>query len=161
MANIKQLSESQEDYLEAIFTIASKKGAARVKDVADSMKVASASVNRAVSSLTEHGYINHERYDLISLTDKGREKASQVIDKHTALTQFFREVLCIDEPEASDAACRMEHAISDTTMDRISFLSRFLLDSTKCGHNWTSAFKAFCIDTQDLQGEDACRCTKA
>jgi DtxR family Mn-dependent transcriptional regulator len=78
MTNIKPLSESQEDYLEAIFALMQQKGAARVKDVAQSMNVASASVNKAVASLTLGGYIEHERYELIKLTQKGERKAREV-----------------------------------------------------------------------------------
>ena len=159
MTNIKPLSESQEDYLEAIFELITQKGAARVKDIALSMNVASASVNKAVSALTLSGYIEHQRYELIKLTPKGERKAKEVSEKHTALINFFRDVLCISEPEATVAACKTEHAISEKIKNRITFLSRFLLNRKGCSNQWKTMFNDFCTATHNAKDITECVCS--
>ncbi len=65
------LSESMEDYLEAIFEIEKQKRVVRVRDVASRLGVTMPSVNGALKNLEAKGLINHEKYEYIELTQKG------------------------------------------------------------------------------------------
>ena len=86
------LSESLEDYLEAIFHIESKKQAARAKDIAQRLNVKNSSVTGALHSLSEKGLINYAPYDLITLTPKGKTVANGVVRRHEALEPDERRV---------------------------------------------------------------------
>jgi DtxR family transcriptional regulator, Mn-dependent transcriptional regulator len=152
----ENLSESLEDYLEVIYEICGSKGAARVKDVAGRMDVASASVNNALQNLVDRGLVEHTPYDLIALTDKGKDAAKKVITKHAALKSFLRDVLLIDEKESEDSACRIEHAISDTILERIAFLTDFLVQKPDSCTRWEAVFGRFC-DPKSFARAGSCK----
>lgn len=112
------LSASLEDYLEVIFVVLTQKQAARAKDIAERLKVAACSVTGALRSLAGEGLIHYAPNGLITLTDEGRRLAEDVVHRHQALRNFFIKVLGVEEQEADAAACRMEHAIARTILER-------------------------------------------
>ena len=114
------LSESLEDYMEAIFHIEAKKHAARAKDIADRLQVSSSSVTGALRLLSEKGLVNYAPYDIITLTSKGKEIAEDVVRRHRTLRNFFVNILAVDELEAEEAACKMEHGVPTMVLDRIT-----------------------------------------
>jgi len=54
----------------------------------------------------------------ITLTQKGLDVATKIYDRHTVLTEFFTK-LGISEETAVDDACKIEHVISDESMEAI------------------------------------------
>ena len=94
MTNIsEQLSDSLEDYMEAIFHIEVKKHAARAKDIAERLQVSNSSVTGALRLLSDKGLVNYAPYDIITLTPKGKEIAQNVVRRHKALLDFFVKIL--------------------------------------------------------------------
>jgi DtxR family Mn-dependent transcriptional regulator len=138
------LSASMEDYLEAIYHIVSAKQAARAKDIARRLEVNNSSVTGALRSLSEKGYINYAPYDVITLTPKGHKHAEDVVRRHEALMDFFTKVLCVDEAEASDAACKMEHAVSRTILDRLIRFVEFIEICPRGGESLIKGFNNHC-----------------
>lgn len=113
------LTRSQEDYLECIGQLIRQMGQARLTDVATSMKVTKPSAHRAVDKLKQLGMVEHQAYDTITLTDRGRALADNIIERHRVLKKFLIERLKVQESTAMEDACRMEHAISQETMDKL------------------------------------------
>jgi DtxR family Mn-dependent transcriptional regulator len=107
----KRLSESLEDYLEAILHVQDEKGAARPKDLARRLAVGPSAVTAALRNLADRELVNYAPYELVTLTDSGRALAEDVAGRHKALKQFFLRVLGVDEEVADTGACRMEHAV--------------------------------------------------
>ncbi|HBA82800.1 MAG TPA: metal-dependent transcriptional regulator [Verrucomicrobia bacterium] len=118
MGDAQRLSESQEDYLEAIFHIETAKQAARAKDISDRLGVTRASVTGALKALAGKSLVNYSPYDLVTLTQAGRKAARDVVRRHEAMHDFFVKVLKIGEEEAEKSACRMEHALSPHILER-------------------------------------------
>ena len=116
---LKKLTASQEDYLEAIFEISEKKMAARPKDIATQMKVKASSVTNALKTLAGMGLINYAPYDFVTLTESGRELALDICQRHNALKEFLIHVLGIEQQEADEAACNMEHSVPRPVVDRL------------------------------------------
>ena len=114
------LRESGEDYLEAIFSLEQQNGGVRSVDVARALKVSRPSVNRAVGVLKENGFLEHESYGLIRLTEKGRERAALVYRRHQLITQFLISILGVEPKTAEQDACRTEHVFSDETMTKLT-----------------------------------------
>ena len=52
----------------------------------------------------------------ITLTEKGREVAEHIYDRHKVLSSFF-ELLGVDKDTAAEDACKIEHDISDQTFE--------------------------------------------
>ena len=89
MAANEGLSESQEDYLEAIYNIVAEKGAARAKDIGQRLHVKSPSVTGALRALSERGLVNYAPYDLVTLTRKGQRIAREVVRSHQVIRDFL------------------------------------------------------------------------
>lgn len=118
------LYESAEMYLETIYVLSKKTGFVRSIDVAEYMGYSKPSVSRAVGLLKKGGYLTMEKDGYLTLTDKGRETADSIFERHTVLTKFL-EYIGVDNDTASKDACKIEHVVSDTTLGCIkSFLEK-------------------------------------
>ena len=144
MSPVDELSASMEDYLEAIYHIVTAKQAARAKDIAKRLDVNNSSVTGALRTLSEKGYINYAPYDVITLTPRGHKLAEDVVRRHEALMDFFTKVLCVDKAEASEAACKMEHAVSRTILDRLIRFVEFIEICPRGGESLIQGFNNHC-----------------
>ena len=131
------LSESLEDYLEAIMHIEEEKRAARPKDIARRLSVSPPSVTAALQNLSARGLVNYQPYDLVTLTPRGRRLARDVIRRHEGLRRFFTDILRIEDDEADRVACDMEHAVPPQVMDRLLEFIEFIADSPHGGLTWS------------------------
>jgi len=134
------LTSSLEDYLEAIFHIVAEKRAAKGKDIAKRLKVNSSSVTGALRSLSEKGYINYAPYDLITLTDNGQTTAREIVRRHETLKDFFETILKIEKTEAEETACKVEHAVSKNTLDKLISFVDFIETCPRTGSSWLESF---------------------
>jgi DtxR family transcriptional regulator, Mn-dependent transcriptional regulator len=132
------LSESLEDYLEAIMHIEEEKRAARPKDIARRLGVSPPSVTGALQNLAARGLVNYRPYDLVTLTPRGRRLARDVARRHEGLRRFFVDILRIDDEEADRVACDMEHAVPADVMDRLLAFVEFVADSPHVGITWST-----------------------
>jgi DtxR family Mn-dependent transcriptional regulator len=130
MTEQDKLTPSIEDYLEAIYVLNQDRKGVRSVDVADKLRVAKPSVNRALKSLVEGGLIEQERYSVIYLTDLGKEQAKKILHRHTVIKRFLTDVLGLSDERADDEACKIEHVVCEDTVDRLSnHVDRFLGES--------------------------------
>jgi DtxR family Mn-dependent transcriptional regulator len=128
---MNKLSQSLEDYLETIYTQTTTKGCAKVTDIANALNVKKASVTGALNVLCEKGLINYAPYSAITLTNEGKTEAEKILLKHKVMTNFFKNVLYLNEEEATQNACKMEHIMSSEMFNRIHKLSHFLQNYAK------------------------------
>ena len=136
----QKLSENLEDYLEVILKLEKTRKVARGKEIAQRLNIQPGSVTGALKTLDKKGLIHWEKYGYITLTPKGLHIAENIARRHNVLKNFLVHVLQIDAPSADATACRMEHAIDDTIMERlVSFIE--YLDA--CPHSVTNCPKAF------------------
>ncbi len=123
---MKNLSYSQEDYLEEIYKQVQKTGQAKVTDISKALDVKKASVTAALINLSQKQLINYAAYAPITLTKEGEEVAREIYEKHQSMTAFFSEILNLSETEASENACKMEHFITDKLYRRFLQLYTFV-----------------------------------
>ncbi|MDD6153567.1 MAG: metal-dependent transcriptional regulator [Elusimicrobia bacterium] len=116
---IMKLSANMEDYLEAVSFCANDKGVARVSDIRDMLGVKTPSVTGAMKALAEAGYVHHQPYSGIELTAKGRRAAEDVKKRHAILSRFLTQVLGVNPRTADMDACKMEHAVSRETLEKL------------------------------------------
>lgn len=125
---MNNLTSSLEDYLEAIY-ILNNKGAVSVSGISEFLGVSMPSVNRAVNTLCEMGLLEHKLYGKITLTESGIQTASSVLDRHTIIKKFLSETLNVPDEIAERDACRMEHVMSQQTIQNLyHFLERNTFD---------------------------------
>jgi len=116
---LEKLSQSLEDYLEAIYIVSLDKKIARVKDLVSRLNVKSSSVIGALKKLGAKGYIEHEHYGHIELTEEGSKRAERLYERHVTLTRFFHDILHVDETTAEKDACQIEHDLSEESYSKI------------------------------------------
>lgn len=105
------LSESLEDYLEAILQLERESRVARVSEIADQLNVSRPSVTGALKNLAARGLVSHEPYGHVTLTAEGAGIAEEVLGRHMAIRDFLVGVLDIPEEKAEVTACRLEHVL--------------------------------------------------
>jgi len=105
-------------YLETIYVLSKKNAAVRSIDVADYMGYSKPSVSRAVSLLKKNGYVVMNEDSSLTLTEVGKQTAEKIYERHNVLTEFLMG-LGVDEQTADEDACKMEHVISDQTLNAI------------------------------------------
>ena len=109
---------SGEDYLEAILVLQKKKVMVRSVDLARHMGFSKPSISHAVGVLKNGGFLTVDEDGYFHLTEDGREVAEKIYERH----QFFTEQLVavgVDRETAERDACRIEHAISEETFQKL------------------------------------------
>ncbi|ADG13088.1 metal-dependent transcriptional regulator [Methanocaldococcus infernus] len=106
-----------EEYIETIYKL-SKNRRVKVKDICEHLNLSPSTVSEMIKKLKNLGYIEHEKYGEIRLTEKGENLAKRLDRKHTILKEFFI-FLGIDEKTADEDACKIEHIISEKTISKI------------------------------------------
>ena len=151
---MKKMSPSLEDYLEAILISQEGSGVARVKDLANLLKVKASSVIEALGKLKERNLIIHEPYGYIELTREGAEIADRIYSIHKVLKAFLGDVLGIDEETAENDACRIEHYLSKTSIERISKFTAFVNDPTRFKPEWLEELRRFTEEEKNMSNLD-------
>ena len=146
-----RLSDSLEDYLEAIYRIILEQGQVKPKDITKAMHVAGASVTGALRTLTEKGLIRYAPYDEISLTPSGLSIAQDVFSRHKRLKAFLKNMLDVSEQEADETACKMEHVISSETIGKLVRFAEFIESCPRGGRLWISGFERDCNPEHSLE----------
>jgi Mn-dependent DtxR family transcriptional regulator len=116
-------------YLETIFVLSKKHSTVRAIDVGEYMGYSKPSVSRAMGLLREGGLITVDRDGAISLTEDGKIAAEKIYERHTLLTRFLMQ-LGVEEETASEDACKIEHVISDETIEAIRRAARKATEAT-------------------------------
>ncbi|MBQ8140758.1 MAG: metal-dependent transcriptional regulator [Clostridia bacterium] len=112
------IQESGEMYLETIFVLSQQKGSVRAIDVSEHMGFSKPSVSRAVGLLKDAELLSVDSHGSLILTEKGLDIAKKIYERHTILTTFLISI-GVDENIAADDACKIEHHISDETLEAI------------------------------------------
>ena len=112
------LHESAEMYLETIYELSQAHPTVRSIDVAEAMGYSKPSVSRAVGLLKQGGYLAVDEDGYLTLTQLGCETAERIFERHTVLTRLLMQI-GVSEEVATEDACKIEHVISDETLDAI------------------------------------------
>jgi len=140
---MKKLTQSMEDYIEAIYVISLTSKVIRVKEIAKFLNVKTPSVVDAVGKLTQRGLVIHEKYGYLELTDKGCELAKEVNDKYEKVYKFFNEVLGVSDSISKKDACNIEHYISKEAMDRMIKFIKFVDTCPEGYPEWLKNFNYY------------------
>ncbi len=113
-----KILESAENYLETILVLKNKNGTVRSIDVANELGFTKPSVSIAMKQLRENGYITVNDDGGLNLTDKGLAVAERVFERHNVIAKALM-ALGVDEETAYSDSCKIEHHISDTSVQKI------------------------------------------
>ena len=96
-----------------------KNNEVRVTDLADWLNISKPSVTRAVSNLKKRNLVEHENYGLLKLTPSGFLFARNIVLRHLVLRKFLCDLLGVEEEIAELEACKLEHSMSNGTIDKL------------------------------------------
>ena len=114
-----------EDYLEIIYELVQHKGYATLADVAEYLNVRPPSVTTMMRRLDQSGLLNYEKYRGIQLTERGKNIAEIMHNRHSVLSEFLR-MIGVNEKIANEDAENMEHHLHPQTMLQLTELMRIL-----------------------------------
>jgi DtxR family Mn-dependent transcriptional regulator len=97
--------------------------------LAERLNVTPVSANEMVHRLDELGLVSHTPYKGVSLTQKGREAAGNVLRRQRLWECFLHDQLKIEWSRIYELACSLEHA---TAPEVTEALSAFLGDPKTC-----------------------------
>lgn len=112
--------ESGEDYLETILRLQKQMEQVRSIDVAHALDYSKPSVSRAMKILSEKGLIYMDGKKYIHLTDLGLAKAENVARRHRLIQAALIEIFGVAPDVAEEDACRIEHIVSEETIEKIA-----------------------------------------
>ena len=116
----EQITAPVEDYLKAIYTFERDGHPAATNDIAQRLSIAPASVSGMVQRLAEQGLVEYERYRGVRLTAAGRRAALRTLRRHRVIEAYLVRALGYGWDGVHEEAERLEHAASDTLIDRMA-----------------------------------------
>ncbi len=117
-----RLTPALEDYLEMTYRLCLENNYARVGKLSELLNVKPPSVSRMISKLSYLGYLKYDRYEIIQLTDLGRETGAYLLRRHEAVEDFLR---LVGNPNPLEETELIEHSLSPETIDDLNVLLEF------------------------------------
>jgi DtxR family Mn-dependent transcriptional regulator len=118
----KQLSETVEDYLKAIYKLSPESARVSTGKIANALRVSPASVTDMLQRLAmeDPPLVDYLKHQGVALTDEGQKIALEVIRHHRLIELFLHEVLGYSWDQVHEEADRLEHVISEVFEERVS-----------------------------------------
>lgn len=125
---VKRETPRLEDYLEAIYHLIHDKGYATTVDISEKLQVKPPTVSSMLQKLSARGYLIHEPYRGMRLTEKGEKVAKSVIRRHGTIEELL-SILGVKKEVAYTDAEGAEHNLQPATVERLGRLVKFLKDN--------------------------------
>lgn len=101
---------SEENYLKAIYHLGNHgQHSVSTNAIAEKIETKASSVTDMLRKLAEKGFVDYKKYQGVSLTEKGRLTATNVIRKHRLWEVFLVNKLNFSWGEVHDIAEQLEH----------------------------------------------------
>lgn len=117
-------SFSEENYLKAIFHLEKvSPGGVPTNALAEKLETKASSVSEMIKKLSKKKLVAYQKYQGVSLSEKGRKTAVEIIRKHRLWEYFLVEKLNFSWTEVHDVAEQLEHIQSEKL---VTELDKFL-----------------------------------
>lgn len=114
------LSQTEENYLKAIFKLFEKEQAAvSTNAISKQMQTSAASVTDMIKRFSKKELVNYIKHRGVTLTDNGKKIATSLIRKHRLWEVFLTDKLNFSWDEVHDIAEQLEHIQSDELIQRL------------------------------------------
>jgi DtxR family Mn-dependent transcriptional regulator len=118
------MTTSEENYLKVIYhlSLVSPKGV-NTNAIAGTMETKASSVTDMLKKLAEKDLVSYQKYQGVTLTDKGFHLAKMIVRKHRLWEVFLVEKLHFSWDEVHEIAEELEHIKSESLINKLdSFL---------------------------------------
>lgn len=117
--SMEKITNETEEFLESIYRLQERNGVVKTSKLVKMLKVAPGTVTNTVERLEKRRLVTHETYRGVKLTEKGRNIALGVLRKHRLSERLLTDVLHMEWNRVHEAACRLEHGITDDVAENI------------------------------------------
>jgi DtxR family Mn-dependent transcriptional regulator len=117
---VEKLTQSVEEYLEAIFKLSRDGAPVTVGQLAEVLGVSPPSVSEMLRRLRATGLLEEDRSKGIDLTVAGRAEGARLVRRHRLSERFLVDVLDMPWDAVHDEACKLEHALSPEVEARLA-----------------------------------------
>lgn len=125
------LTPTVENYLGVIYTLNRDGETVIGRRLADWLEVSAPTVTATIKRMIEHGWVTMGDKKSIHLTQKGREAAISVLQRHMLAELLLVRVLGVPWSKVHEEADRLEHDLSPETTERVA---RILKNPDVCPH---------------------------
>ncbi len=110
-----------ENYVKTIYQTCAAQGerAAATGQIASALGVSPGTVTSMLKTLSDRGLAAYTPYEGVQLTESGQQLALRILRRHRLIELFLVHTLGFTWDEVHDEAEDMEHAVSDSLVDRI------------------------------------------
>lgn len=119
-ADVESLTRSVEDYLKAIYRLTAEGRHASTSEIAHLLELSAPSVSAMVKRLSDQGLAEHAPYRGVQLTAEGRRVALRMVRRHRLIEAYLVGCLGYTWDTVHEEAERLEHAVSDTLVERMA-----------------------------------------
>lgn len=123
--------ESAEMYLKAIGELTLEGALVPISTLADRLGISPVSATEMIHRIVDQGWVKHERYKGVRLTETGKRRAMLILRRHRLWERFLTDKLKLPWEDVHDLACRLEHAAGTEVTEA---LVDFLDEPSSCPH---------------------------
>lgn len=147
------VSKSSEEYLKNMYILQKQNGNIRVTDIANKMNCTKPSVNKAINNLKESKLVNYESYGTIELTKEGENLAKKILETYDIVYLFLKEVLNLQEEQASKEAEQMKLSMADETINKLAKYTHKVLgfSNLDCNYDVNQERCRSCIKRKEMK----------
>jgi DtxR family Mn-dependent transcriptional regulator len=116
------ISQTEENYLKALYSVISVKGEAGVNEIGKLLSIKMPTVNSMMKRLAEKGLVIHESYKPLKLTPEGMRQAALIIRKHRLTEMYLVEKMGFGWEEVHHIAEQIEHIKAPEFFDKMDAL---------------------------------------
>ncbi len=114
-----QLSQSTEEYLEAIYKL-SRESTATIGRLAAALGISAPSASQMVARLQQAGLVARDAAGGVLLTPDGLAAAARLVRRHRLSERFLSDYLDLPWDQVHDEACKFEHVLSAEVEERLA-----------------------------------------
>src|SRR5690606_23773501 len=103
------ISQTEENYLKALFALSGTTGEASVNELSKQLDIKMPTVNSMMKKLAEKKLVLYETYKPLRLTEKGRKEAALILRKHRLTEMYLVEKMGFGWEQVHDIAEQIEH----------------------------------------------------
>ncbi len=118
-------SFTEENYLKAIYHLSLDNNAVNTNAIAEALNTKAASVTDMLKKLSDKEFIHYIKYQGVTLTDGGKQRALEIIRKHRIWEVFLVDKLNFKWDEVHDLAEELEHINSKELINRLDHFLNF------------------------------------
>src|SRR5580698_3800239 len=113
------ISQTEENYLKALFNLANHAGGVNVNELSKRLGIKMPTVTSMMKKLAEKKLVHYESYKPLRLTEKGKKEASIVIRKHRLTEMFLVQMMGFGWEGVHEIAEQVEHIQSPDFFEKM------------------------------------------